>query len=134
MSTCRAVVQSFQNPIWIAITLVLTATGFFAWVHGRYDTIWCYLNWTLVLIFTKKINLTKLSNLKKYLILGVLNLKNSFVPLRPKHLSHNTCPEPSVQFSQKVSHFVHNYKLNPVKLSNFKQYLNLVVWGLKTSF
>ena len=29
---------------------------------------------------------------------------------------------------------MHNYKLNPMKLSNFKQYLNLAIWGLKTSF
>ena len=56
VSTCRAVVHSFQNLIWTAMTLLFTATSFFACVHDRYDSIWCYLNWTLVLIFTKKIS------------------------------------------------------------------------------
>ena len=115
---------------------------FFACVHGRYNSIWWYLNWTVVLIFTRrfrfvqnhKVNLTKLSNLKTYLIFGVWNLKISFVLLGPKHLSHNICPEPSLQFSQKISHFIHNHKLNPIKLWNVKQYLNLVVWGIKASF
>ena len=51
VSTCRAVVHSFQNIIWTAMTLQFTATSYFACVHGRYDSIWCYLNWTLVLIF-----------------------------------------------------------------------------------
>ena len=56
VSRCRAVVHSFQNFIWTAMTLLFTTTSFFACVHGRYDSIWCYLNWTLVLIFTKKIS------------------------------------------------------------------------------
>ena len=68
-STCRTVVHSFQNLIWTSMTFLFNATC----VHGRYDTIWYYLNWILVLIFTKtscfvqnhKVNLTKLSNLKK---------------------------------------------------------------------
>ena len=56
LSTCRAVVHSFQNIIWIAMTLLFTATILFTCVYGRYDSIWYYLNWTLVLIFTKKIS------------------------------------------------------------------------------
>ena len=51
-----AVGHSFQNLIWTALTLLFTATSFFACVHGRYDSIWYYLNWTLVFIFTKKIS------------------------------------------------------------------------------
>ena len=53
--TCRAVVHSFQNLILTAMTLLFTATSSFACVYGRHDSIWCYLNWTLVLIFTKKV-------------------------------------------------------------------------------
>ena len=86
VSTCRAVMHSFQNLIWTAMTLLFTTTSFFACVHGRYDSIWCYLNWTLVSIFTKKISVSpeskgksKLLNLEKYLNLGVWNLKISFV-------------------------------------------------------
>ena len=56
VSTCRAVVHSFQNIIWTAMTLLFTAASFFACVYGRYNTIWYYLNWTLVLIFLKKIS------------------------------------------------------------------------------
>ena len=56
VSTCTAVVHSFQNLIWTATTLLFTATRFFACVHVRYDSISCYLNWILVLIFTKKIS------------------------------------------------------------------------------
>ena len=52
----RAVVHSFQNLIWTAMILMLTTISCFACVHGRYDSIWCYLNWTLVLIFKKKIS------------------------------------------------------------------------------
>ena len=55
LSTCREVVHSFENLIWTAMTLLFTATSFFACVHGRYDSSSCYLNCTLVLIFTKKI-------------------------------------------------------------------------------
>ena len=56
VSICRAVVHSLQNRIWTAMTLLFTATSFFACVHCRYDSIWRYLNWTLVLVFTKKIS------------------------------------------------------------------------------
>ena len=56
LSTFMAVMHSFQNLIWTAMTWLFTATSFFAWVYGRCDFIWCYLNWTLVLIFTKKIS------------------------------------------------------------------------------
>ena len=55
VSTWRAVMHSFQNLIWAAMIFLFTATSFFACMHGRYDTIWYNLNWTLVLIFTKKI-------------------------------------------------------------------------------
>ena len=47
---------SVYDPLWTVMTLLFTATSFFACVHDRYDTIWYYLNWTLVLIFTKKIS------------------------------------------------------------------------------
>ena len=102
VSTCRVVAHSFQNLIWTAMTLLFTVTSFFGCVHGRYDSFWCYLSWTVVLIFTMKIffvqnhkvNLINLSNLKEYLNLGVWNLKFSFVPLGSKHLSYNICPEP----------------------------------------
>ena len=57
VSLCRAVVHSFQNIIWVAMTLLFTATILFTCMYGRYDSIWYYLNWTLVLIFTKKISL-----------------------------------------------------------------------------
>ena len=33
-----------------------------------------------------------------------------------------------------MSHFIHNYKLNPIKLLNIKQFLNLIVWDLKLVF
>ena len=56
VSMCRAVVYSFQNLICTAMTLLFTATSFLAYVHDRYDTIWYCLNWSLVLIFTKKIS------------------------------------------------------------------------------
>ena len=101
---CCRWVHTFQNLIWSAMTLLFTTTSFFACVHGSYDSIWCYLNWTLVLFgqrrsrFFQNLNLTKLSNLKKYLNLGVWNLKISFELLRPKHLSHDICPEPSSNF------------------------------------
>ena len=48
VSRCRAVVHSFQNLIWTAMTLLFTSISFFACVHGMYDSIWCYLNWTVV--------------------------------------------------------------------------------------
>ena len=56
VSTSRAFVHSFQNLIWTAMTLLFTATSFVTCMHDRYDSIWCYLNWILVLIFTKKIS------------------------------------------------------------------------------
>ena len=34
----------------------------------------------------------------------------------------------------KLTHFIDNYILSPIKLSNLKEYFNLVVWGLTTSF
>ena len=56
VSTCRAVVHSFQNLVLTAISLLFTGTIFFTCVHGRLDTNWYYLNWTLAWIFTKKIS------------------------------------------------------------------------------
>ena len=39
VSTCTAVVHSFQNPICKAVSLLSTATCFFACVHVKYDTV-----------------------------------------------------------------------------------------------
>ena len=39
VSTCRAIVHSFQNTIWTGMTLLLSATSFVACVHDIYDTI-----------------------------------------------------------------------------------------------
>ena len=44
--------ESYMNSNDFAVY----STSFSAYVHDRYDSIWCYLNLTLVLIFTKKIS------------------------------------------------------------------------------
>ena len=72
--------------------------------------------------------------LKKYLKIWVCSLKTSFVSLGTKHLSHNMSRTLAPVFTKKLSQFTHYYKLNPIKLSNLKQSLKLVVWGIKTSF
>ena len=74
--TCRAVVRSFQNLVWPAMTLLFTAQVILRVCMA-------------CMILFHAVNLKKLSNLKKYLNLGVLNLKVSFVLLGIKHLSHN---------------------------------------------
>ena len=74
-----------------------------------------------------------MSNLKKYLKLGIWGLKTSFGPLGLKTIKP-FIQSPSFSFHKKISHFIHNYKLNPFKLSNLKKYLNLGALGLKTGF
>ena len=43
-------------------------------------------------------------------------------------------PEPCIQFLQTRPHFMQNFKLNKMFYLNIRIYLQLGVWGLKTSF
>ena len=78
-------------------------------------------------------NLTKTSIFKKYFDLGIWGLKTSFGKLGSKTLNKPYFQNPCSN-CQKNPHFIQNYNLNLIKFSNPKKYLNLRVWGLKTSF
>ena len=42
-------------------------------------------------------------------------------------------PEPWLKFSQTGPHFCKNHEINPIKLWNLKEWLDLGAWGLQTT-
>ena len=58
-------------------------------------------------------------------------LRTRFVPLGPKTLKPKHMPWTVAPIFTKMFHFIHNYKLNPIKLSNLKQYHKGELLGLK---
>ena len=43
-------------------------------------------------------------------------------------------PEPYLQISQTRHHFLQNHEMKPIKSRNLKEYFDLRVWGLETTF
>ena len=79
-------------------------------------------------------NPIKSLNFEKYLDLGVWDLKTRLGQLRPKkRIKHNKFGTATPIFTKNTS-FFENHNMNPVKLWNLNEYLDLWVWSLENIF